>query len=169
MPENNENEQESKKITYIIYAVLALVSIGIILGVIWLKRQPKQVAGPEVQPRLEGAIRSENPEFAKLLENIKLDKPEATVGQTPIGGISMDLYTTVRNFSGKTITGLEMKGTVVDEKKNPVKERVIIVIPKYSGPLLNNGALPVRIMLEKFKDTDDRANIKMEITGIKVE
>jgi hypothetical protein len=169
VPESNENERENRKVTYIIYAVIGLVSIGLILGVVWLKRQPKSVAGPEVQPHLEGAIRSGSPEFDKLMENIKLDKPEATVDQTAIGGISMSLYTHVRNFTGKTITGLEMKGTVVDEKKLPVKSKVIIVIPKFSGPLPNNGDLPVRILVEGFKDTDDRANIKMEITGLKVE
>lgn len=169
MVESNQADREGRGATIVIYGVIAVMAVLLVLGIVWLKRQPKQLVGPTAQPQLEGAIRSDSPEFAKLVENIKLDKPEATVDQTAIGGISMSLYTVVRNFSGKTITGLEMKGTVVDIKKQPVKERVIIVIPKFHGPLENNGSLPVRILIENFKDTDDRANIKIEITGLKVE
>jgi hypothetical protein len=58
---------------------------------------------------------------------------------------------------------------LVDEKKLPVKSKVLIVIPGPAKPLPNNGDLPVRILVEGFKDTDDRANIKVEITGLKVE
>jgi hypothetical protein len=168
MADIDVTDQDSKKLRKFIYAGVIVISLLLIAGLVWLKRQPdtNPTNTPAVQPQLEGAIRAGSPEFAKLMEGIKMDEPQATVDQTALGGLSMNLFTTVRNFSGKNITGLEMKGTVIDSQKKPVRERVLIVIPKYQANLENTRAMPVRIRIEGFKDTEDRANIKMEITGL---
>ncbi len=77
----------------------------------------------------------------------------------------MTLQTTVRNFTGRTITGLEMHGAVVDHDGKPVKERTLVVIPGRQPELEPNKTMKVAIVLEGFTDNDDRANIKMEVTG----
>lgn len=167
MPDGLESEQESKKLQMIIWGSIALVSVILIAGLIYFKTRPETVSNtPVADQKLEGAIRSGSPEFAKLMENIRMDTPEATQDHTALGGLSMNLYTTVRNFTGKNIVGLEMKGTVVDQQKKPIKERTIIVVPKAQAVLENTRALPVRIRIEGFKEEDDRANFTMEITGV---
>jgi len=78
----------------------------------------------------------------------------------------MTLSTTVRNFTGRTITGLEIKGSVVDHDGKTVKENTVIVIPIKQVPELEpNKTMHASVLLEGFTDSDDRANIKMEITG----
>ena len=73
---------------------------------------------------------------------------------------------TVRNFTGRTITGLEIKGSVVDHDGKPVKENTVIVIPIKQIPELEpNKTMHASVLLEGFTDSDDRANIKIEVTG----
>jgi hypothetical protein len=77
------------------------------------------------------------------------------------------LHTTVRNVTGKTLNGLEIRAAVVDHQGNAVKQRTVVVIPTRQPELAPNKTMPVQVMLEGMSDTDDRANIKMEVTGFR--
>ena len=48
----------------------------------------------------------------------------------------MNLQTTVRNFTGRTVNGLEVKAAVVDGEGKPVKQRTVVVIPTKQAELL---------------------------------
>jgi hypothetical protein len=89
----------------------------------------------------------------------------ADEAKRPLGDWVMTLRSTVRNFTGKTITGLEIHAAVVDLQGKPVKERNIVVIPTRQPELANNQTMPVAILLEGMKDSDTRADIKMDIAG----
>jgi hypothetical protein len=150
-----------------ILIVVAVVSILLICGLIWLIKRPGHTAGAVAQPRLEGAFRPGSPEFEKYKGLILRDEPEADQAKRALGDWVMTLHTTVRNFSGRTINGLEMYAAVIDHQGKPVKDRTVIVIPERQPDLENNKTVPVSIMLEGMKDSDDRANIKMEVTAFK--
>ena len=155
----------SRRIMFIVIGVAALLLIG---GLWYLKSRPE--TGPGAggrQQRLEGALRAGSPEFEKYSQLISLDKPEADEATRAIGDIMMTLRTTVRNFTGRTINGLEMRAAVVDHQKRPVKEKTVVVIPNPTRPpeLENNKTLPVQVLLEGMSKTDDRADIEMEVTG----
>jgi hypothetical protein len=77
----------------------------------------------------------------------------------------MTLQSTVRNFTGRTITGLELYGAVVDLENKPVKERTVVVIPTRQPELEPNKTMPVSVLIEGMKDSDVRANIKLEVSG----
>ncbi|HEU4869396.1 MAG TPA: hypothetical protein VFT08_00930, partial [Pyrinomonadaceae bacterium] len=127
-------------------------------------------SGPSGAPTLQGAIRAGNPEFEKHKENIALDTPEALEGKRALGDTWMTLQTTVRNLTGKTLSGLEIKASVVDYEGKPIKERTAVVLPSEYlklSELPTNKTMPVNMMLDGFKDTDPRANIKMEVVGFK--
>jgi hypothetical protein len=80
----------------------------------------------------------------------------------------MVLETTARNFTGRTITGLEVKGTVVDLEKKPIREQIVTVVPgRQAQELEPNKTIPVRIRIEGFSKSDVRANIKTEVVGIR--
>jgi hypothetical protein len=101
---------------------------------------------------------------------IGVDEPEADEGSRVVGDIVMTLRTTVRNFTGRIISGLEMRAAVVDLEGKPIKERYVIVVPnsaKSVTELENNKTLPVSVTIEGFSKSDIRANIQMEVTGIK--
>jgi hypothetical protein len=156
-------EPESRRTLIIVVAVAAAVVIALFFYL--LMRAGGSSGGGE--PRLDGAIRAGSAEFAQYKSQIVLDDPEATEAKRALGDTVMSLTTTVRNLSNKTLTGLEIRGAVVDHQGQPVKERTVIVVPTRQAELAPNKTMPVTMMLEGMKDTDDRANIKMEVAAVK--
>ncbi len=165
--EQDVEKDGTRRIVLIAVVIISLLLIG---GLIYIAKSPS-TGGGGGEHLLEGALRAGSPDFEKYKALIKVDDPEATESARPIGDIVMQLTTTVRNFTGKTIIGLEMRGAVVDLQGNPVKERKVIVIPNtFAGieELENNKTIPVKINIEGMSKDADRANIKMEVTAIRV-
>ena len=159
--EHSIPEEKSRRTLIIVIAVVAAALIG---GVFYLLM--KSSARPPGPPsRLEGATRAGSPDFEKYGKLIPLEEPEAIQATSVLGGLQMDLSTTVRNFTGRTITGLEVRAAVVDHQGQPVKERTVVVVPGQREELEANKTLKVNIKLDGMKESDDRANIKMEVTG----
>lgn len=151
--------------------VFIIVGVGaalVLAGLLYLVTRP--AAEGVAAPRLEGALRPGEPAFEQVRQQIVLDGKDADQSPRAVGDIVMTLKATARNFTGRTITGLEVHGAVVDSAGNPIKERTVIVLPSGQTALEElqpNKTMPVRIMLEGFKQSDDRANYRMEITGVR--
>lgn len=121
--------------------------------------------GGEQPPASRPLVRAGSPDFEKYQQLIKIDELDATESARPIGDIVMELFGTVRNFTGRTLNGLEIRAAVVDLEGKPVKERTLMVIPNKKAELDNNQTMKVQVLLEGFSKNDTRANIKMEVTG----
>src|SRR5688500_3885695 len=160
-PQLPETDYSRRKVI-IIVAVIPALAIGVLFY--FLMRASSRIT---VEPTLEGAIRAGSPEFAQHAPKIFVEAPEADEAKLALGGIVMNLQTTVRNFTGRTLNGLEMKGMVVDHQGKPVKQQTVVVIPTRKPELEPNHSMVVRIRLEGMTDSDDRANIKVEVTGFK--
>lgn len=159
-----------------IFIIAGLVAVLVALGlVIFLKNRPAPpTPGAPADQKLEGGLRAGSPEFEKYRELIRLDEPIADYADSVAGDIQMNLATTVRNFTGRTISGLEMRGALVDFEGKPIKERTKIVIPSGSlAELANNGTAKTPISIPGFRGADKakveggQAVVKMEITAIK--
>lgn len=165
-PDRRLETTESNRTLIIVVAIAAAVLIaGLFYGLMRLGGR-----GSNAAPTLQGAIRAGNPEFDKNKPNIVLDEPEAFEGKRALGDTWMTLKTTARNLTGKTLAGLEITGSVVDYEGKPIKQRALVVVPSEAtgvSELSPNKTMTVQMMLEGFKDTDPRANIKMEVTGFK--
>ena len=154
-------------------AVAVLLAVGLI---VFLKTRPEpKPGGLPVEQRLEDGLRAGSPEFDKARDLIKIDDPpDAEYANSISGDVQMNLATTVRNFTGHTITGLEMRGTVTGLDGKLIKERTKIVIPSGSlSELEHNGTARAPIAIPGFRG-DDKAKIesgqavvKMEVTAIK--
>jgi hypothetical protein len=163
-PDRRLEANESNRTLIIVVAVAAAVLIAVFFYV--LMRAGGSGSNPA--PTLQGAIRQGNPEFDRHKPNIVLDSIDAWEGKRALGDLTMTLKTTVRNLTGKTISGLEIKGSVVDSEGKPIKEGTRVVIPtQLQAELLPNKTMQVQMMLEGMKDTDPRADVKMEVTGFK--
>ncbi|MGI9165209.1 MAG: hypothetical protein ACR2G5_02280 [Pyrinomonadaceae bacterium] len=162
-PREVEALDGSRRKIIIISAVIAALVIAVLFYFLL-----RATSGGTVQPILEGAIRAGSPEFEQYRSKIVLDEPEAHWAKRGLGDIWMSLETTARNFTGRTLSGLEVKGAVVDHQGKAVKERTLIVLPgsdiRELGP---NDNMRVQVTLEGMTDTDDRANIRMEVVGLK--
>src|SRR5258705_1218700 len=153
----------SRRKVIIIVAVIAVLAIGGLFYVLMLS-----VGSGTTEAKLEGAIRPGSPEFEQYASKIVLDKPEAYQSKQALGGIVMNLQTVVHNFSGRTLSGLEIKGIVVDHQNKPVNQRAAVAVPSARQPELeNNRSMIVVVLLEGMTDKDDRADIRMEVSGFK--
>ena len=153
---------ESNRTLIIVVAVVAAV---VIAGVFYVLMRLS--GGNTTDDTLQGAIRAGSPQFEEYKAMIVLDDPEATEAKRALGDIVMALSTTVRNLTGKTLNGLEIRAAVVDYEGKPVKERTVIAIPARQAELSPNKTMGVTIMLEGMKEADARANIKMEVVAFK--
>ncbi|MEJ7617784.1 MAG: hypothetical protein WKF30_12665 [Pyrinomonadaceae bacterium] len=155
----------SRRNILIATSVVGLLIVG---GLIFFLMRATGGGDPSAgQQRLEAALRPGNPEFDQLRERIVIDTPEATEGTRPIGDVVMELTTVVRNFTGRTISGLELKGAVVDLDGHSVKERIVTIIPARQPELDNNKTMQARIVLDSISKDAVRANIKMEVVAVK--
>jgi hypothetical protein len=155
---------ETNRTLVIVVAIAAAVLIAVFFYVL----MRASGSGTTGEPTLQGAIREGSPQFEEYKSKIVLDDPEATEAKRALGDIVMTLTTTVRNVTGKTITGLEIRAAVVDYEGKPVKQRTVMVIPTRQPELAPNKTMPVNVTLDGMKDTDARANIKMEVAGFKL-
>ncbi len=155
-------EDDSRRKIIIIVAVVAAIAIATVFYFLM-----RASSGVRVDQTLEGAIRAGSPEFAEYQPKIVLDDPEATEAKRALGDIVMTIHTNARNFAGRTLTGLELRGSVVDHQGKPVNQKTVVVIPTQQPELENNRAIAVSMMLEGMTDQDVRANIKVEVTGFK--
>ena len=153
---------DSRRTIIIVVAVIAAIGIAALFYLLM-----RASGGGTVEPTLEAAIRPGSPEFEQYASKIVVDKPEAYESKRALGDIVMNLQTVVHNFSGRTLTGLEIKGSVVDHQGKPVNQRAVVVVPTRQPELENNRSIAVRVMLEGLTDKDDRADIKMEVSAFK--
>jgi flagellar basal body-associated protein FliL len=153
----------SRRTIIIVVAVVAAIAIATLFYLLM-----RATGGGAVEPTLEGAIRAGAPEFTQYASKIVVDKPEASESKRALGDIVMNLQSTVHNFTGRTLTGLEVKGMVVDHQGKPVNEKTVVVIPTRQADLENNRGIPVQVRLEGMTDKDDRADIRMEVTAFKL-
>jgi hypothetical protein len=160
--QQNPDPDDSRRTIIIVVAVVAAIGIAALFYLLM-----RASGGGTVEPQLEAAIRAGSPEFEQYASKIVLDKPEAYESKRALGDIVMNLQTIVHNFSGHTLTGLEIRGVVVDHQGKPVNQRAKVVVPTAQPELENNRSMAVRVMLEGMTDKDDRANIRMEVTAFK--
>ncbi len=155
-------DESRRRLIIIVVAILSAVVIATVIGLfVYVGRRSSPAT-------LEGAIRAGSPEFAANQSKIVLDPPEAYESKQALGGIVMNLQTIVHNFTGRTLSGLEIKGVVVDHQGKPVNQSAVVVIPTTRQPELeNNRSMAVGVMLDGMTAKDDRANIKMEVTAFK--
>lgn len=162
-PERRAEANETNRTLIIIVAIGAAVVIAIFFYVLMRASS----GGGTGEPTLQGAIREGSPQFEEYKSRVHLDQPDATEAKRALGDIVMTLTTTVRNITGKTINGLEIRASVVDYENKPVKQRSVVVIPTRQPELAPNKTMPVNVTLDGMKDTDARANIKMEVVAFK--
>ncbi|MGH9907953.1 MAG: hypothetical protein ACRD8U_20480 [Pyrinomonadaceae bacterium] len=162
--EKNADElDDSRRKIVIGSAVIAALVIAVLFYLLM-----RMGSGVTPEPVLEGAIRAGSPEFEQYVSRIYLDQPEADEAKRPLGDIWMRLFSTARNLTGRTLSGLELKGSVVDHQGKSLKERTVVILPSLQQRELEpNKTMTVQVVLDGMKETDDRADIKMEVVGFK--
>ncbi|MCP9493026.1 MAG: DUF3426 domain-containing protein [Pyrinomonadaceae bacterium MAG19_C2-C3] len=163
-PTTDEPEDNLRQKVFIICGIIAALLFAVIL--FFLLRPASNTNRAAL---LDGAIREGTPQFEPYRESVRIDSVEATESPRALGDIVMVLSGTARNFTNRTINGLEVRASVVDINDTPVKQRTEIIIPTRQATLLPNKTMPVKLMIEGIPQSANRANIKMEVTGVRFE
>lgn len=154
--------------TFLIAILIAVVLVAGGVLVIW-KFQPSMQEQQEQV--LSGALREGSPEFDALTRRIIAETDEDNTIQSPVGTgyIMMNIAGRIRNNSDKTLTGLEIKVSVIDSFGKVVKDSTMLVIPNQRKSLAPKEQMNVAIRIDGFNPDDDRANIRWKVTAIKTE
>jgi hypothetical protein len=150
---------------YLLAAIITTLLVLLLAGMLHLSgTQPFASSSKEL--RLERATRSGAPEFEQLREQIAVEQLVAMETPHPFNDMAVEMNAIVRNTTGRTISGLEMRGAVLDAQSSPVGERTVVVIPARQTALEPDEAINVRILLEGISHDADRAGVLMEVTGV---
>jgi uncharacterized membrane protein YvbJ len=144
-----------------IFAVVGGVALLLIAGVAYLATRPHARPGEE---HLEGAIRKGSPDFPPN-ERLMLDftpDDDATIGQNSLGNWVVTMKPTVRNFTGRTVTGLEFHAAGLDMSGNTIRERNAVT----QDEIVPNRTASPPISLS-FPGDNKPAQLKLEITGVR--
>ena len=158
----NEPDNSLRQKIFIISGIIAALLLAVLL---FFMLRPASNTGRVAT--LENAIRPGTPEFEPYRDGIRIDSVEATESPRALGDVVMVLSGTARNFTDRTINGLEVRASVVDASGAPIKQRTEIIVPARQAELTPNKTLPIKLMLEGIPQNSMRANIKMEVTGVR--
>lgn len=165
-----DQENEPKKginKTFIIALFVAILSAA---AIIWATTLLP--AGEETNAEvLEGAVREGDPQFEELTKKIIIynNTDRMTQSRTGMGTILMTLTGTIKNITGKTLTGLEIKVGMIDSKKEIIKDKTLVIIPKEIEKLETGETREVTVSIDGFTKDDDRANAYWKVTAIRTE
>ncbi len=166
-PFERRGDDDEGKTRRIIYGVVALASVLIIAGVAYLVTRPRaQVAAP----RLENAIRPGTPEFEQIRDRLIVDfEPDenANVFERALGDTVITMTPTIRNFTGRSIDGLELHASALSLEKQVIKEKTVIPIPQRQATIEPNKTFTFDITLEGFTQGNKPASLKLDLTGVR--
>ena len=102
----------------------AVITMIIALGAAGLQfLAMTQPVNSDSGPRLESALRPGEPQFEQVREQIEIAQLLGVEQVYPFNSLAVDLRGTVRNNTERTITGLEMRGSIVDAQNSTVRQR----------------------------------------------
>jgi len=153
--------QEADKSRRVIFAVVALVALALVAGLAYLATRPSARPGEE---RLAGAIRPGSPEFpAKERLMVDFDPNEnADISPTALGTWAVTMKPTVRNFTGRTVNGLEFHAAGVELNGNVIRERTFV-----SEAEIEPNKIFVPSIGMSFPQDNKPADLKLELTGVR--
>ncbi|HJQ30999.1 MAG TPA: hypothetical protein VJ866_02400 [Pyrinomonadaceae bacterium] len=155
-----ERRVEPDKSHLVIYAGVAVLALLLIGGLAYLATRPTQKPGEE---KLANAIRPGSTDWPgnKLVVDFDPDE-NATIGANALGNYVVTMKPTVRNFTGRTVNGLEFHAAGLDLKGNVIRERTYVT----EQELETNKTASPAIGLN-FPSDKSPAQLKLELTGVR--
>lgn len=146
-------------------AALLTAAIALLAAGIYYMTHP--IVSPNVEPGLETALYTGQPEFEQFREQIAIEQLVGNEKVHPLNNLAVEITALVKNNTDRRISGLEMRGAILDAQNSTVRERTVVVIPARQTILEADEAINVRILLESIDKDSDRAYAVMEVTGIR--
>ena len=158
------NQRSNASFVSVLFAGAILIAL---LAFFYAQRD--RTAPPPERHASKEFLRAGLPGFEQYRRLINVEGVKATQSSWEPGVIVTELTAVVRNSTGQTISELEMRGVVFNERREPVGERTVSVIPEQRVSLEPNGTMKARILIEGIPRRAHRKGIDMEVTGVRFE
>ncbi|HJP91619.1 MAG TPA: hypothetical protein VJ875_06665 [Pyrinomonadaceae bacterium] len=150
----------------VLLAALITAAIALLVAAMHFVASTEPLLNPSSSTRLEWMHQPGQPNFDQFRKQILIEQLVGNEKVHPFNNLVVELTAVVRNETGRTINGLEMRGAILDTASSTVRERTVAVIPVQQTVLEINEAINVRILLEGIDRDSDRAHAVLEVTGI---
>jgi hypothetical protein len=153
-----ERREEPDKSRMMIYAALAVVGLLLLGGLAYLATRPTQRPGEE---KLAGAVRPGAPDYPgdRLVVDFDPDQ-NATMGTNALGNYVVTMKPTVRNFTGRTVNGLEFRAAGLDLNGNVMRERTFVTEDEIEANKTASPAIGINFPTRP-------AQLKLELMGVR--
>jgi len=144
-----------------IFIAVAIVGALLVAGLAWWASRPSARPGEE---RLADAVRPGAPEFPgpdRLMVEFRPDD-NAEIGPTALGTWAVTMRPVVRNFTGRTVNGLEFRAAGLDLSGNVIRERTFVTQQEIEPNKIHTPAISVN-----FPQDNKPADLKLELTGVR--
>lgn len=169
----DESDRSQRKL----FIVVGIASAVLLAGLVGLFSTntgkgllQRATGGPRVD-RLEGALRPGSPEFDQYREKVFLDFDpdggDAGTSERPIGDVVVMMKPTIRNFTGRTLNGLELRAAGLDLGGEVIRERTFVIIPGRQNELEPNKTISPSLLIEGVPKTATIARLRIEVTGFR--
>ena len=158
------NQRSNTSIASVLFAGAILMAL-----LAFFYAQLNRNAAPPERHASKEFLHAGLPGFEQYRRLINVEGVKATQTSWEPGVIVTELTAVVRNSTGQTISELEMRGVVFNERREPVGERTVSVIPEQRVSLEPNGTMKARILIEGLPRRAHRKGIDMEVTGVRFE
>jgi hypothetical protein len=146
----------------VITALLAIFAAGLYYAVM-----TQSDVGSHSDLRIEGALQPGQPNFEELRRRIAIEELMGVEKVHPFDYIAVAMTATVRNNTGRNISGLELRGAILDRNNSSVRERTVVIIPGQQKLLESGEGINTRILLDGIDKDSDRAQLVLEVTAIR--
>jgi hypothetical protein len=153
----------------VLIAALITTAIALLVATMHFVASTTPSVNRSSPAQFEWMLQPGHSEFDQVRQQISIEQLMGKEKLHPFNNLVVELTGVVRNETGQTISGLEMRGAIVDTENSIVRERTVAVIPLQQTALENNEAINVRILLEGIDRDSDRARAVLEVTGITFE
>jgi hypothetical protein len=154
----DREEDKSRRVIFIAVGVVAALLLG---GLAWLASRPSAKPGEE---RLADAIRpgaAEFPAADKLVVDFD-PNADASIGPTALGPWAVTMKPTVRNFTGRTVSGLEFRAWGIDLSGNVIRQRTFVTEQQIEPNKVHVPSIGLN-----FPQDGKPADLKLELTGVR--
>lgn len=114
---------------------------------------------------LERALQPGQPEFEQFRKQIVIEHMVSKAHASD--ETAVQIAALVTNQTGRNLSGLEMRGAILDSQNVAVQEQRVVIIPARQTVLEPDEAINVHVMLERISANSDPGRMVLEVTGIR--
>jgi hypothetical protein len=145
-----------------IFIAAGALCLLLLAGLAYLTTRPSSAPG---ERRLENALRPGAPEFEQVKERVVVDfdpDENATIGVNALGAYPVNMKPTVRNFTGRTINGLEFYAAGLSLSGETIRERYFVTEEEIAPNKVTSPVIGVT-----FPGDRRPAQLRLELTGVR--